>query len=70
MVNTLCSECHAPAPHPLNTLTNSTPAADDNATVRITDPDMDRKLDAIFRNVSAVEASRLHRYANMYVNDF
>ena len=70
MVNTLLIEGHTPSPNPLDALSDSTPAADEAVGGRLPDPDTDRDLDKLFRNLLAVEAARLRRYDYSYVEDF
>ena len=53
MVNTPWEECHAPAPHHLDELADSAPKDDNNAAGGLPNPEMDRKLDALYRNLLA-----------------
>ena len=53
MVNTPWEEYHAPAPHRLDKIANLAPEDDNNAAGGLPNPEMDRKLDALFRNLLA-----------------
>ena len=70
MVQALWEKCHTTAPHPIDALANSNPAADDNAAGKLPDPDMDCELNALFWNIAADEAACLHMYVETYADTF
>ena len=53
MVNTLWEECHTPAPHRLDKLADLAQVDDNNAAGGLPNPEMDRKIDALCRNLLA-----------------
>ena len=56
--------------HPLESLADSEPAADDDLLDGLPDRNLDMELEALCNHMTPMEAQRLRRYVDIYMDDF